>query len=76
MTKKYRTGKGILIDYPSEAIINEENGERWYEGIKPNHISSKEIAIILNQYEDEKKKFKSEILAVIDRKIKNNSNPS
>lgn len=47
--KRFRTGKGIFEgDYPSEAIIDEETGERYYDGIKPNYISSKEICARLN----------------------------
>ena len=47
--KRFRTGKGIFEgDYPSEAIIDEETGERYYDGIKPNYVSSKEICAKLN----------------------------
>lgn len=54
MTEKerFRTGKGIFEgDYPSEAIIDEKTSERYYDGIKPNYISSKEICAKLNRYE-------------------------
>lgn len=54
MTEKerFRTGKGIFEgDYPSEAIIDEKTSERYYDGIKPNYISSKEICAKLNGYE-------------------------
>ena len=58
---KYRTGKSILTDYPTEAIIDEETGERWYDGIKPNYVSSKEIVKILNQYQEENEQLKAEL---------------
>lgn len=53
MTEKerFRTGKGMFEDYPSEAIIDEKTSERYYDGIKPNYISSKEICAKLNEYE-------------------------
>ena len=53
MTEKerFRTGKGMFEDYPSEAIIDEKTSERYYDGIKPNYISSKEICAKLNRYE-------------------------
>ena len=53
MTEKerFRTGKGMFEDYPSEAIIDEKTSERYYDGIKPNYISSKEICAKLNGYE-------------------------
>ena len=47
MTEKerFRTGKGMFEDYPSEAIIDEKTSERYYDGI------SKEICAKLNGYE-------------------------
>ena len=50
--KRFRRGKGIFIDYPSEVIIDETTGERYYDGIKPNYVSSKEICELLNEQDE------------------------
>jgi len=51
--KRFRTGNGIFKgDYFSEAIIDEKTGERYYDGIKPNYVSSKEVCELLNNYEN------------------------
>ena len=57
--KRFRTGKGIVCgDYFSETIIDTENNEKYYGGIKPNYISSKEIVKLLNQLHEENKSLK------------------
>ena len=50
--KRFRRGKGLFIDYPSEAIIDETSCERYYDGIKPNYVSSKEICELLNEQDE------------------------
>lgn len=55
---RFRRGKGIFIDYPSEAIIDGKTNERYYDGIKPNYESSKEIVDLLNELYEENKQLK------------------
>lgn len=61
--KRFRTGEGIFIDYPSEAIID-KNGERYYDGIKPNYVSSKEICSLLNDYDKTIQNLEKELFEV------------
>lgn len=61
--KRFRTGEGIFIDYPSEAIID-KNGERYYDGIKPNYVSSKEICSLLNDYDETIQNLEKELFEV------------
>jgi len=60
--KRFRRGKGIFIDYPSEAIIDGKTNERYYDGIKPNYKSSKEIVELLNELEKEKEYYKDQLI--------------
>lgn len=51
--KRFRTGKGVFEgDYFSETIINTKTGEKYYGGIKPNYVSSKEICELLNEQDE------------------------
>lgn len=59
--KRFRRGKGLFIDYPSEAIIDETTGERYYDGIKPNYVSSKEICELLNEQDEIISKLKTDL---------------
>lgn len=61
MSVRYRNGQGLFIDYPSEAIIDEETGERYYDGIKPNYVSSKEVCKLLNNLTNDNKQLKARI---------------
>jgi len=67
--KRFRTGKSILTDFPTDAIIDEKTGERYYDGIKPGYISSKELVKILNKLYEENKELNSNIIDLIDKKI-------
>lgn len=58
--KRFRKGKSILTDFPTGAIIDEETGERYYDGIKPSYISSKELVKILNEFYKENKELNKE----------------
>lgn len=58
--KRFRKGKSILTDFPTGAIIDEKTGERYYDGIKPSYISSKELVKILNELYKENKELKAE----------------
>lgn len=58
--KRFRRGKGLFIDYPSEAIIDETTGERYYDGIKPNYASSKEICDLLNALHEENQELRQD----------------
>lgn len=58
--KRFRKGKSILTDFPTGAIIDEKTGERYYDGIKPSHISSKELVKILNELHEENQALKSD----------------
>lgn len=53
--KRFRKGKSILTDFPTGAIIDEETGERYYDGIKPSYISSMELVELLNELAEENK---------------------
>ena len=56
--KRFRTGKGIVCgDYFSETIIDTQTNEKYYGGIKPNYISSKEIVELINQLCEEKEEI-------------------
>ena len=57
--KRFRKGKSILTDFPTGAIIDKKTGERYYDGIKPNYISSKELVKILNELHEENQKQKT-----------------
>lgn len=58
--KRFRKGKSILTDFPTDAIIDEETGERYYDGIKPDYVSSNELVQILKKLHDEKEMWKRE----------------
>lgn len=59
--KRFRKGKSILTDFPTDAIIDEETGERYYDGIKPGYISSKELVQILNELHEENTQLKNKL---------------
>ena len=61
MSVRYRNGQGLFIDYPSEAIIDEETGERYYDGIKPNYVSSKEVCKLLNNLTNDNEQLKQQV---------------
>ena len=58
--KRFRKGKSILTDFPTGAIIDKKTGERYYDGIKPNYISSKELVKILNELHEENQRLQKE----------------
>ena len=56
--KRFRTGKGIHIgNYFSETIIDTETNEKYYGGIKANHVSSRQIVELLNNQEEQIKEL-------------------
>lgn len=59
--KRFRKGKSILTDFPTDAIIDEETGERYYDGIKSGYISSKELVQILNELHEENTQLKNKL---------------
>lgn len=69
--KRFRKGKSILTDFHTCAIIDEKTGERYYDGIKPSYISSREVVEILNKLNDENEQLKKGMIGVVDRYIKN-----
>lgn len=58
--ERFRTGKGIFEDgYPSETIIDNETGKKYYKGYAYSN-SSKEICKLLNKFVDENKQLQQQ----------------
>lgn len=63
--KRFRKGKSILTDFPTGAIIDKKTGERYYDGIKPSYISSKELVKILNELHEENERLREHFIYLI-----------
>ena len=66
--KRFRKGKSILTDFPTGAIIDKKTGERYYDGIKPNYISSKELVKLLNELHEENEELKQQLQNTSDQR--------
>ena len=47
--KRFRQGKSVLTDFPTDTIIDEKTGKRYYDGTKSSYIFANELVKILNE---------------------------